>query len=310
MIKGEFLQLAQEYGMKQDQGVAYGIVDGYAATFTDGAGTHRMMLTTRFASNTDKDALMEIINRTDLKGLYNIRKLQIAKKVVYVAFAMAPDTMKKIRSFIEWFFPLLEQFGASKADICVQCQEPMEDKDAQWILRDGATAFRVHKPCADELKLTIKTQTKGYRADQNGSIGMGILGALAGAGVGIALWLILKLINFYGPIAGMATGWLSLFFYGRFHGKASKLRIPILVIAGILSTILGAASSAVLEILLKGGGAQSVSLFLSAFQADPAFQEGVLFNIGIGIFLMGLGLFASVKSEGRRTTDFVITDLN
>ena len=25
MIKGEFLQLAQEYGMKQDQGVAYGM---------------------------------------------------------------------------------------------------------------------------------------------------------------------------------------------------------------------------------------------------------------------------------------------
>ena len=30
MIKGDFLQLAQEYDMKQDQGVAYGIVEGYA----------------------------------------------------------------------------------------------------------------------------------------------------------------------------------------------------------------------------------------------------------------------------------------
>lgn len=310
MIKGEFLQLAEEYGMKQDQGVAYGIVEGYAATFLDGAGTHRMMLTTRFESNTDKDALMEIINREDLKGLYNIRKLQIAKKVVYVAFAMAPDTISKIRSFIEWFFPLLEQFGASKAHICVQCQEPMEDKDVQWILRDGATAFRVHKPCADELKLTVKTQTKSYRASQNGSVGMGILGALAGAGVGIVLWILLQLINFYGPIAGMAAGWLTLFFYGRFQGKAGKLRIPILVVAGILSVVLGAALGEITAILVKGGGAQSFSLFLTAFRADPTFQEGVLFNMGMGTFLMLLGLFASVKSEGRRTTDFVITDLN
>ena len=310
MIKGEFLQLAQEYGMKQDQGVAYGIVEGYAATFLDGAGTHRMMLTTRFASNTDKDALMEIVNKTDLKGLYNIRKLQIAKKVVYVAFTMSPDTIDKIRSFVSWFFPLLEQFGASKGDICVQCQEPMEDEDIQWILRDGATSFRVHKTCAEELKETVKSQSRNFRADQNGSIAKGILGALFGAVVGIALWLLLQLINFYSPIAGMATGWLSLFFYGRFHGKASKLRIPILLIAGALSVALGAMLGEIMVILLQGGGAQAFHLFLNSFRTMPEFQSGVLFNIGIGIFLMLLGLFASVKSEGRRTTDLVVTDLN
>ena len=94
MIKGDFLQLAQEYGMKQDQGVAYGIVEGYAATFLDGAGTHRMMLTTRFESNLDKDALLEIVNKVDLKAVYNIRKLQIAKKVIHVAFAVAPENME------------------------------------------------------------------------------------------------------------------------------------------------------------------------------------------------------------------------
>jgi len=195
MINAELRQLADEFGMKCDQGVAYGILEGYAATLLDGTGCSRLMLTTRFDSPAKKDALMDIINQQDLKNEYGIRKLQIAKKVIHVAFRSGPDQIEKIRLFIGWFFPLLEQFGASRADICVQCQEPIPEEDAHWVLRDGATAFRMHTACAEELKASISGDKKNNQASATGSVGKGLCGALLGALLGVLLWIVLQQIN-------------------------------------------------------------------------------------------------------------------
>ena len=107
MIGPDLQQLAAELNMKVAQGVAYGIVNGYAATFSDGTGNHRVMLTTRFEKPSQKDALMEIIDAQDLKGLYGIKKLMIAKKVVYVVFRCGPEAPSHIRNFLDWLCPLL-----------------------------------------------------------------------------------------------------------------------------------------------------------------------------------------------------------
>ena len=309
MIKGDLLKLAEEFELKQEQGVAYGIVKGYAVTFTSGAGNQRLMIATRFASNTDKDALMHIIDQQDLKGQYNVRKLQIAKKVIFVSFSDRPDNEEKIRSFIDWFFPLLEQFGASAADICVQCQEAIEEEEACWILRDGATAFRMHKACAEELKKTVEDQNQGYQAKSNGSLGKGILGLLIGILLGAALWILMQLVHFYAPIAGLANGWLVVFFYGKMKGSNHKLRIPLMVISGILSICLSVVCCELTALLQKGYALQSFSLFFQALSTNVDFQGGIFGNVMMGSLFMCLGIFMSLKSIARNTTTLVVTDL-
>lgn len=302
MIGPEIGQLADEYGMKRDQGVAYGILEGYAATLSDGAGTHRLMLTTRFDSPDKKDALMDIINSQDLKNEYNVRKLQIAKKVIYIAFRAGSDSPEKLRSFIRWFFPLLEKFGASKADICTQCQEPITKEDAKWVLRDGATAFRMHSSCAEALKAQVGS-TKNYRTTADGSLAKGLLGSLVGALLGALVWVLLQLIHFYTPISGMAVGWLTTFGYGFMKGKTSKLRTPIAVILGAVGVLLGAALGVLVAVLQAGG---NLSAFIQIVSADVSQITGPFF---IGLLFMLLGVFVSFKSEGRRTSDMVVTDL-
>lgn len=308
MINPELQKLAEEYGMKYDQAVCYGILEGYAATFLDGTGCSRLMLTTRFESPTDKDALMDLINRQDLKGKYGIRRLQIAKKVIHVAFRSGNDQLQKIRDFIAWFMPLLEQFGASKADICVQCQEPIAEEDAHWVLRDGATAFRMHKTCAEELKRQIGAQSKSPRITGECTLGKGVLGALLGGLLGGVLWLLLQLIHFYTPIAGMATGWLTLTGYSFMKGKASKLRIPIAAVCGVLGVGLGLFFSSVVP-MLKQYGVRSFQLFFQLFSGSPDYRGDFLGSFFLGIIFLALGLFVTVKSASRRTTDMTVTDL-
>lgn len=308
MINAELRKLAEEYGMKVDQDVAYGILEGYAATFLDGTGCSRLMLTTRFDSPAQKDALMDIVNLQDLKNDYGIRKLQIAKKVIHVAFRSGPDQIEKIRSFVAWFFPLLDQFGASRADICTQCREPIAEEDAHWVLRDGATAFRMHTSCADELKETVKSQSKGNRVSASGSLGKGILGAFLGALLGAVLWLLLQLISFYTPIAGMAIGWLTVTGYGFLKGKESKLRTPIAAVAGVVGVGLGLFFSSVAP-MLKQYGLHSVQLFFQLFSGSQEYRGDFLGTFALGLLFLLLGIFVSVKSESRRTSDMVVTDL-
>lgn len=308
MVTADIVKLAEEYELKQNQGVVYGILKGYAATFSDGTGVHRLMVSTRFTTNAEKDTLMELLNKEDLKGLYNVRKLQIAKKVVYIAFKMGPDTIEKIRTFIDWFFPLLEKYGASKADVCVQCQEQILDEDAHWVLRDGATAFRMHKACADDLKLTVSVQNKSRTVSQDGSLGMGILGAFLGALMGAALWLLLQLIGFYTPIAGMAIGWLTVNGYAFMRGKTSKLRMPIALVFGAFGIFLGLYLAYVIPALGQNGAGFLLSFF--RLFADQQFLGEFMGSFILGAIFLVLGTYVSFKSEGRRTTDFVVTDLD
>ena len=302
MIGVQLQQLAESYGLKYDQAVAYGILEGYAATFLEGTGCSRLMLTTRFESPSQKDRLMNIINSKDLKGLYNVRKLQIAKKVIHVAFKSGPDTNEKIKEFIAWFMPLLEQYGASKADICTQCQEPIAEEDAHWVLRDGAVAFRMHHTCAEELKDSISATAKSPRASAEGSVKKGILGALLGAVLGAVLWMAMELIRFYAPIAGMAIGWLVVNCYSKFGGKTGKFRLPILIITGIFGTALGV-------FLASFATTSDKSAFFSIL-ADSQILSSMIELIGLGLLFFALGLFVALKGEKRRTSDYVVTDLN
>lgn len=306
MIGVPFLQLSRQYGLTYDQGVAYGTINGFPVTFLDGAGCHRIMVTTRFTTPSQKDTLMDIINAQDLKGLYHIRKLQIAKKVIHIVFRGVPDTMDKVPAFINWFFPLLEQNGASRADVCIQCQEPIVEEDGQWVLRDGAVAFRMHKHCAEELKQSVSGKKT---ADPEGSLGKGIAGAAIGAVLGAVLWAVLQYIGFFAPIVGMAIGWLAVTMYGKLDGKTGKLRLPVLTVATVLGVVLGVVSAEIPALLQTGAGWQVLSVFLENLRTNYAYQSGIYGNLVMGLMFSALGLFVSLKSNSRKTSDMTVTDL-
>ena len=308
MIGVPFQQVANQYNLTTSQGVAYGTILGYPVTFLDGMGCHRIMITTRFLTPSQKDALMDIVNAQDLKGLYNIRKLQIAKKVVYIMFRGVPETMEKIPAFIDWFFPLLEENGATKASVCPQCMEPMEDEDAQWVLRDGAVAFRMHKHCADELKASVNASNK-TAATVNGSVGKGIAGAALGALAGMLLWAVMQYINFFAPFAGIAAGWLTVFLYGKLGGKKSIVRLPVVAAATALAVIFGVVLAEIPGLVELGAGWNVLSVFFQTMKENYAFMSGIWGNLSMGLLLGAMGIYLSVKSDSRKTDTFVVTDL-
>ena len=298
MIGQEFEQLAQSYGLVRDQSIYYGQLMHYAVTFLDGPGCHRIMITTRFENPTDKDLLMDLVNAQDLSGQFGIRKLQIAKKVIHIMFRKEAGAMDKIRAFIEWFFPLLPEHDAWQADICVQCGTPMEDEEAQWVLRDGAVAFRMHKTCADELKQQLGIQQS--------SMTKCILGAFMGGLAGALLWMGLQLIGWLASVAGIAIGWLTVWGYKKLGGNPRKLNLPVLIGATIFGIALGVMLG---EVVTAWGeyGFQSFSLFFSALGVNE-FRDGIVDNLVVGGMMAIIGLFLAYRSHTRRPS-MTVTDL-
>ena len=308
MIGIPFQQVANQYGLNTSQGVAYGTIQGYPVTFLDGAGCHRIMVTTRFATPSQKDNLMDIINAQDLKGLYNIRKLQIAKKVIHIVFKGVPSTMDKVPAFVEWFFPLLEENGASKQDVCIQCQEPLDDADAQWVLRDGAVAFRMHKSCAEELKESVAA-INAKTATPDGSIGKGILGAAIGALIGSLLWLVMQYINFFGPVASIFAGWLAVYMYGKLGGKKCAARLPVVVVVTALSVVFGIILAEIPGLVELGAGWNVLHIFFQTMRENYAFMTGIWSNFSMGLIFGGMGIYLSIKNDARKTDTFIVTNL-
>ena len=224
-------------------------------------------------------------------------------------FKGVPETLDKIPEFIQWFFPLLEQYGATKADVCPQCMEAMDDEDAQWVLRDGAVAFRMHKSCADELKQSVAATNKKV-ADPNGSVTKGILGAALGTLAGALLWAVLQYINFFAPISAVAAGWLTVFLYGKLGGKKSFIRLPVVIVATALSVFLGVFLAEIPGLVQLGAGWNVVGKFFQTMAENYAFMSGIWGHISMGLILGAMGIYLSVKSDSRRTDTFVVTDLS
>lgn len=306
MIGMIFQQVANQYGLKTSQGIAYGLIQDYPVTFLDGMGCHRIMITTRFATPSQKDNLMDIVNAQDLKNLYGLRALQIAKKVIHIKFRMSTDIQDKVNAFVEWFFPLLEQNGASKATVCPQCQEIIDDQEAQWVLRDGAVAFRMHKHCADELKDALSISNK---KGPEGSLFKGICGTLLAVLAGGLLWGILQYFNFYAPFVGLITGWLSVFLYHKLNGKKGFTQYPVAIIGTILGVFLGVFLAEVPALLQLGAGWNVLGAFLENMNTNYGYMSGIWANISMGLILGALGLFFSFKSAARKDADYTVTDL-
>lgn len=121
MIGSGLKKLAQENGMKVAKGVAYGSLQGFAATMSEGAGFKQIVFTTKFADPAQQDALLKVMNEANVSATYRVQSLNIAADGVQVVFLDNPGTMKKIHAFLDWFIPLLRQAGATAANICTEC---------------------------------------------------------------------------------------------------------------------------------------------------------------------------------------------
>ena len=206
MIGSGLKKLAQENGMKVAKGVAYGSLQGFAATMSEGSGYKQIVFTTKFCDAAQRDALLAQINQVNVQRVYRIQTLNLAPNAIQVIFLDNPGTMKKIQEFIAWFIPLLRQHGATPATVCGECG--CEITNGRWLMVNGV-AYHLHDACAEKTRRDIVGAEQAEKEQRTGSYGMGALGAFLGAAIGAVVWALVLNMGYVASLVGLLIDWLA-----------------------------------------------------------------------------------------------------
>lgn len=315
MIGSGLKKLAQENGMKVAKGVAYGSLQGFAATLSEGSGYKRIVFATKFTDVAQKDQLLNEANQVNIQRTYRVQELNVAPNAVQVTFQDTVGTMKKIGEFLGWFIPLLRKYGATPANVCTECG--CEITDGRWLLVNE-TAFYVHAACAERLKREIADEEQAQKEQRKGSYGMGALGAFLGSTIGAVVWAIVLNMGYVASLVGLLIGWLAEKGYTLLKGKQGKGKIAILILAIVFGVVLGTVASdcfTLVGMINSGemGGyityGDIPALILYMLVMDSEYLTATLGNLVMGLLFAGLGVYSLLRKTNQEVADTKIIDL-
>lgn len=314
MIGSGLKKLAVEYGMKVDKGVAYGSLQGYAATMCEGSGWKQIVFASGFADPVQKTAFMDAVNAVDVQKTYRVRNLGIGPKAIQIIFNDTVGTMAKIKEFLAWLLPLLQQYGASAWNICPECGS--EVSEGKWMLIEGV-AYYMHEGCAQKAIRDVAGENERRSQEDTGSYLKGTVGAVLGSLLGAVVWAVVLMLGYMASLVGLLIGWLSDKGYRLMHGKNGKGKIAILILSvlfGVVIGTIGAEAIALAQMIangeLPGAVAGDIPRIMMILFADmPEYRLFVLKNIGMGLLFAGLGVYWLVIRTGKEVADAKIVEL-
>ncbi len=293
---------AQNNGLRLAHGIAYGSLQGYAATLYGEDGETTLVLTAKITDPVEQTALLMEVNQKDLTKAYWAVNFRIEGGRIYVNFRPAAKT-EQMQAFVDWFLPLLKQHGAVGMTVCPQCGQELTQ--GKWILAEG-TARYVHPACVEKLRQSIL----GSEPKKKTSYATGLVGALIGALLGAIVWGIVLNMGYVASIVGFLIGWLAEKGYNLLHGKQGKGKIAILIVAIIFGVLLGTFLPDVVELVsgINDGTYYFEYLDIPAailfvLQESEEYRNAVIANVGLGLVFAALGVFTLLKRTGKDIAD-------
>lgn len=311
MIGSGLKKLAVENGMSISNGVAYGSLRGYAVTLSEGAGYKQIVFSTQFSDPVKKTEFLDKIGSIGNKQLnkdFRVTNLGINGGLVQVMFHDTVGTMKKIRAFVDWFIPLLGEYGASGVNICPECRCEILDGDS-WIMVDGV-CHHLHAACAERVSQSVEQSNEQEKQERTGSYVTGALGAFLGAALGAVVWAVVLFAGYVASIVGLLIGWLAEKGYNLLKGKQGKGKIVILILAIIFGVLLGTLAVDVVSLaqMIDSGELYGFTygdiplMILALFAESPDYVSAILSNVGLGLLFAALGVFALLRKAGREVS--------
>lgn len=238
MIGSALKKLAAENGLTISGGIAYGNYQGYAITLSEGAG-YKLLTVSTHLTDTACNWLNSQLSGHNLMKEFRVEDVQLSETGAVIVFNDNPGTMKRFHEFLQWFFPLLPQAGATGYDCCCSCGQPFNG-DETWKMA-GDTPMHLHPGCAQSLFRDVQQEEAAEQ--KAGSYGKGLIGALLGGVLGAVLWALVLYLGYIAAVAGLVIGLLAELLYRAFGGKNGKGKIPILILGVVLGVVLGTFAS-------------------------------------------------------------------
>lgn len=312
MIGSALKKFSIENGLTVSDGLARGNYQGYAITLSEGAG-YKMLTISTHLTETACQWLDSQLSAHNLMKEFRVEDVQLTETGAVIVFNDNPGTMKRFHEFLQWFFPLLPQSGATGYDCCCSCGQPFGGDEA-WKMA-GEVPMHIHPGCAQALLREVQQEEEAEA--QTGSYGKGLLGALLGGLIGAILWALVLYLGYIAAVVGLVIGFLAELFYRKFGGKNGKGKIPILILAVVFGVVLGTfASDAITlgtmiaghEINLAYG--EIIPYIFYLLGESTEYYDATITNLVEGLLFALIGVGGMLYKTHKETKKFKMKDMS
>lgn len=308
MVGPGLKKYAEEKGLKVSNGVAYGVINGYMATFVDGENIKKVSFS---CAVTDDAAgrLRFALDEKEFKKQYRITNIEILRESVTVVFGDTIGTMKKISACMEVLPQKLKECGAIGDGFCTACGNNIEITDAYNVVLINGIAHRIHANCASGVGQRAEMENDVYK-NEDKKLGRGVLGALLGAVAGGVVWAIAYFFGWFFALIGVLIAFLAKKGYELLGGKVCKAKTVIVLLSTIFGAVFGQVLGDFASIAMNIVGSEYTIidvpyLYFYILSEQPDILESTLLNLGMGLFfalLGGYGILRKTHSEDKNAT--------
>jgi cyanate permease len=172
----------------------------------------------------------------------------------------------------------------------------------------GDLVLHLHKGCAESLLRQAELEQRQEQEADTGTYGRGLLGALLGGLIGAVVWAVVLYFGYMAALVGLLIGWLTEVLYRKLGGKNGKVKILILLVAALLSVVVGTLGADALTLVqmisdgeLYGSYGDILPFIGELLVTDSEYLTGTLLNIGLGMVFALLGMFGVLYQTHKET---------
>ncbi|MDR1388611.1 MAG: hypothetical protein LBJ31_01355 [Treponema sp.] len=295
----QFESFCRQIGLKQVNEVFYGRYLQYWLTLAknNAEGTDislSMVIDKSISFEKMKEALLETENPGTIEINENLIEIQIIGDFY--------DT-KSLLDRINKILSICNEFGVKS--ICQICKTNIPDGYYNY----NGEIVPVCTGCIDKINLlNEETKSPNLKSYITGSIG-----ALTGALIGSAVWIIVGLVGFYASIGGVAISYASFTGYTKLGGKSNKASILIIGVSILAAVIFAEMVGLGIEIAKYAKGEnyqlsliQVVQILFAIIKSGENMGE-IVRNMLVGLLFAGLGSWGLLTKIFKKAESAKIT---
>lgn len=221
----------QSYDVPHFKKIYCGMLHGYAVTLFHFYYTGSLILSinTSFATPEEEVAFQQFLPDSDIKERFHIQGLVTKDDFIQISWKTSKDTNceEDFFSFIEWFFPLLQDYHTTGGEICTECGKAIPENDGCWCHINGSLTKHLHRKCCGSLARKAQQHQAFFPCKKIPTYKAGILGALLAVIPVSFLWAYVFRFAEGGVVvtslAMAALSWFGYTFHAGFRGKLKPL---------------------------------------------------------------------------------------
>lgn len=242
---------------------AYGVYNDFETNFVYASATSQYPLFfhfTCYATEQQRQDIMRAI--ADERFKYLTAEFSLFGLSVAITGITLSSAVKTLEETLNRICSIMKEYGALGVGYCPVCGQTLNLNDSKKCNINGITVS-MDNNCVDTINAQITEENKNFQQAPNNYL-RGFAGAVLGALAGVAIAVVLYLLNFISALSSFVAVMLGALLYKKFGGKPDKMMIVIVTATSFVMMML---TVPVIYIVASGIAATENGLNISAFEA-------------------------------------------